>query len=95
MEGVPLTFSDLCPVPDGRLLFAAVAEAGESTYHDGECLGAALGMLDAGGVRRLERLAEPYKVEGVSVASGVDLLLVADADDPATGAPLLAASLPL
>ena len=95
VEGVPLTFSDLCPVPDGRLLFAAVAEAGESTYHDGECLGAALGMLDAGGVRRLERLAEPYKVEGVSVASGLDLLLVADADDPATAAPLLAASLPL
>jgi hypothetical protein len=94
VEGVPLTFSDLCPLPDGRLLFAAVAEAGESTYHDGECLGAALGMLGAGGVRRLERLTEPYKVEGVSVASGLDLLLVADADDPASAAPLLAASLP-
>jgi hypothetical protein len=50
-------------------------------------------MLDADGVRRLERLAEPYKVEGVSVASGLDLLLVADADDPAAAAPLLATSL--
>jgi hypothetical protein len=93
--GVPLTFSDLCPLPDGRLLFAAVAEAVESTYLDGECVGAALGLLDPGGVRRVERLAEPHKVEGVSLTSGPDLLLVADADDPAVAAPLLAASLAL
>lgn len=66
MDGVPLTFSDLCPLPDGRLLFAAVAETGESTYQDGEC-----------------------------VADGLDLLLVADADDPAVAAPLLAASVAL
>jgi hypothetical protein len=95
VDGVPLTFSDLCPLPDGRLLFAAVAEAVESTYHDGECVGSALGMLDGGRVRHLERLAEPYKVEGVSVASGLDLLLVADGDDPGEPAPLLAASLAL
>jgi hypothetical protein len=93
--GVPLTFSDLCPLPDGRLLFAAVAEAGESTYHDGECVGAAVGLLEERAVRTLEPLAEPYKVEGVSVAAGLDLLLVADADDPAVAAPLLAASLAL
>lgn len=95
VNGVPLTFSDLCPMPDGRLLFAAVAEAGESTYLDGECVGAALGVLDAGGVRRLEPLTEPYKVEGVSLAGGLDLLLVADADDAAVAAPLLAASVAL
>jgi hypothetical protein len=95
VEGVPLTFSDLCPLPDGRLLFCAVAEAGESTYLDGECLGAALGLVDAGGVRRLEPLAEPYKIEGVSLADGLDLLLVADADDPDRPAPLLAASFAL
>jgi hypothetical protein len=95
VDGVPLTFSDLCPLPDGRLVFCAVAEAGESTYLDGECVGAALGILDAGRVARLEPLAEPYKIEGVSVASGRDLLLVADADDRAAPAPLLAASLAL
>jgi hypothetical protein len=95
VEGVPLTFSDLCPLPDGGLLFAAVAEAGESTYHDGECVGAAVGLLEERGVRMLEPLAEPHKVEGVSVAAGLDLLLVADADDPAVPAPLLAASLAL
>jgi hypothetical protein len=95
VDGVPLTFSDLCPLPDGRLLFAAVAEAVESTYHDGECVGAALGVLDSTGVRRMEPLAEPHKVEGVSVASGPGLLLVADPDDRAVAAPLLAASLAL
>ena len=95
VEGVPLTFSDLCPLPDGRMVFSAVAEAGVSTFLDGECVGAALGLLDAGGVSRLEPLAEPYKVEGVSAASGIDLLLVADADEPGRPAPLLTASFPL
>jgi hypothetical protein len=95
VEGVALSFSDLSPLPDGRLLFCAVAEAGESTYLDGECVGAALGVLSAGGVERLEPLVEPYKIEGVSVPGGEELMLVADADDPAAPAPLLAASLPL
>jgi hypothetical protein len=94
-DGVELTFSDLCPLPDGRLLFCAVAEAGESTYLDGECVGAALGALHDGGISRLDPLAESYKIEGVSVASGSDLLLVADGDDRETPAPLLAASLSL
>jgi hypothetical protein len=95
MGGVALSFSDLCPLQDGRLLFCAVAEAGESTYHDGECLGAALGILDTAGVQSLEPLTEPHKVEGVSVASGSELLLVADGDDRSKASPLLAASLTL
>lgn len=92
VRGVALSFSDLCPLPDGRLLFCAVAEAGESTYLDGECVGAALGVLDAGGVQGLHHLAEPHKIEGVSLAGGADLLLVADGDDRTRPAPLLAAS---
>jgi hypothetical protein len=99
VEGVTLSFSDLCPLPDGRLLFCAVAEAGESTYLDGECVGAALGVLDPGGVQALDHLEEPHKIEGVSIASGgrdgVELLLVADGDDPAAAAPLLGTSLTL
>ena len=79
-------------MPDGRLLFSAVAEAGESTYLDGECVGAALGVLDAGGVQALDHVAEPHKIEGVTLASGADLLMVADGDDPARPAPLLGAS---
>jgi hypothetical protein len=93
--GVALSFSDLSPLPDGRLLFCAVAEAVESTYLDGECVGAGLGLLGPGGVERLDPLAEPYKIEGISLAVDEELLLVADADDPATPAPLLSASLPL
>jgi hypothetical protein len=95
VDGVALSFSDLCPLPGSGLLFCAVAEAGESTYHDGDCLGAALGMVVDGGVTRLVPLTEPYKIEGVSLAAGGDLLLVADDDDPATAAPLLTASFPL
>jgi hypothetical protein len=95
IEGVELTFSDLCPLPVGRLLFCAVAEAGESTYLDGDCVGAGLGLLGPGGVERLDPLAESYKIEGVSLAGDAELLLVADADDPATPAPLLAASVSL
>ena len=95
LDGVALSFSDLCPLPDGSLLFCAVAEAGESTYLDGDCLGAALGVCGDGGVARLEPLAQPYKIEGVSLAAGGDLLLVADDDDPATPSPLLTASFPL
>jgi hypothetical protein len=76
-------------------VFCAVAEAGESTYLDGECVGAAVGILDAGGVQSLHPLAEPYKIEGVSVASSGELLLVADGDDPSRPAPLLAVSVAL
>jgi hypothetical protein len=99
IEGVELSFSDLCPLPDGRLIFCAVAEAGESTYLDGKCVGAALGVLGADGVQTLEPLPESHKIEGVSVASATDqeaeLLLVADGDDPTQAAPLLATSLAL
>ena len=35
VDGVPLTFSDLCPLPDGRLLFAAVAEAARAPITTG------------------------------------------------------------
>lgn len=93
--GIALSFSDLCPLPDDRLLFCAVAEAGESTYLDGECVGAALGVLDTGGVQSLYPLAKPYKIEGVSVASDLELLLVADGDDPSEPAPLLTATIAL
>jgi hypothetical protein len=95
---VALGFSDLTPLPDGRLAFCAVAEAGESTYLDGECVGAAFGTLvpGAAGAPALRPLSEPHKVEGVAVTalSGgqASLLFVADPDDPALPSPLFAAS---
>jgi len=94
--GGPLTFSDLAPLPDGTLVFCAVAEDSGSTYHDGPCVGAGVGVLDpaAHRVTAFERLALPYKIEGVTPAPGGGLLLVADGDDVEQPAPLLHAPMP-
>jgi Family of unknown function (DUF6929) len=99
--GVPLTLSDLEPLPDGRLAFCAVAEDVRNTYEDGPSAGAAVGVLDpaTGSVARLAPLARACKVEGiVARAAGggaLELLLVADADDPSVAAPLLETELRL
>ena len=94
--GVPLTFSDLAPLADGRLLFCAVAEDSGSTYHDGPCVAAGIGVLDPRErrVHAFDLLPEPLKVEGVASAPDGTLLAVADADDAAVAAPLLRGSLP-
>ena len=86
LDGIPLTLSDLDPRPDGRLAFAAVAEATASTYEDGPIGGAALGVVDSatGAVAELEPLAAALKVEGLCGD-----LIVADADDHSRPAPLL------
>ena len=96
IDGVPLTFTDLAPGPNGNLLFTAAAENTDSTYYDGECLGAAVGVLDprAGELIGLWRLPTRHKVEGVDTAADGSLLLVADADDAKQPAPLFSASLP-
>ena len=96
--GVPLGFSDGAGLPDGRLVFTAVAEGGGSTYHDGEFTGASIGVLSPSGeLERMEPLEPPAKVEGITAVpiagGGYELLLVSDADDPATPSPLLRAVL--
>ena len=90
--GVRLSFSDLAPLGDGRLAFCCIAEAGESTYHDGECVAAGVGVLDPRGaaVERIELFEDPVKVEGVTPRGGGAMLLVADPDDAAIPSPLLA-----
>ena len=98
VEGVRLCFSDATALADGRVVFTAVAEAGEDTYLDGACVGAGVGVLDAGGnVAHYEPLEPLWKVEGVEAhtgdGGGTELLLVADADDPGKPSPLLAATL--
>ncbi len=99
-DGTPLGLTDLCALPDGRLLASAVAEGGTSTYDDGPCVAAAVAVLGAdGGVRQLHPLARPWKVEGILAAprgdGTVDLLLCSDPDDPGQVATLLGASLRL
>jgi hypothetical protein len=88
VDGVRLGFTDASSRPDGGVVFTAVAEAGEDTYLDGACVGAAVGVLGEGGeVVALEALEPLLKIEGVEAARD-RVLLVADPDDPGSCAPL-------
>jgi hypothetical protein len=93
LDGVPLGFTDLCAHPRAGLLFTAAAEGGSSTYEDGACAGSVIGSLSPQGeVRRVQRVEQVCKLEGVAVAHGdrqdLVLFLVADPDDRTQRAPL-------
>ena len=85
IDGIPLCFTDVTVLPDGDMVFSAVAEDTDTAYDDGPCVGAAIGIADNNGnVRSLHPLDEPLKVEGVhAYADGdaIKLVLVTDADD--------------
>ncbi|MDB4970662.1 MAG: hypothetical protein JWN44_6351 [Myxococcales bacterium] len=96
LDGARLGFTDASPLPDGRLLFTAAAEAGGSTYEDGAALGSVVGLLDGDVVCGQVRLATRDKVEGLHADADGDLLtlhLVTDADDRARSATLYRATL--
>jgi len=99
VDGVRLCFSDATALRDGSVLFTAVAEAGDDTYLDGTCAGAAIGLIGAGGeLVAVEALEPAAKVEGVEAeerSDGLRVLMVADADDPGKPSPLLVAQLDL
>lgn len=80
LHGVPLSFTDLCLDSQGRLLFSAAAEATESSYDDGACLGSVLGCWHAGQVRQLWPLAGEAKIEGLCLLADGSLRLVNDPD---------------
>jgi hypothetical protein len=98
VDGVRLCFSDATALPDGSILFTAVAEGGDDTYQDGQCVGAGIGMLDAAGeLSGFDRLEPGFKVEGIEVhhdGAETVVFLVADADDPSSPSVLLGAPLP-
>ena len=92
LNGVPATFTDLVALPDGRIVYSACAEATDDPVRDGEFVGAVVGVL--GGAAAV--LQPAHKVEGVfplADAGGIEVLLVADADDRAIPASLLRAAL--
>lgn len=95
MAGIPLGLTDGAALPDGTVVFAAVAEDSQDTYEDGPCVGAAVGMLDRDGrVRFMEYLDPTHKVEGISARiedQVIRLLLVTDADEVNSAARLLTA----
>lgn len=98
LAGVPLGFTDGAVLPDGRLIFAAVAEDTADSYLDGPCRGAALGVIDSSGrLGSLHPLQHPYKVEGLHAepsGTQVQLWAVTDADDASVPATLLHGVLP-
>jgi hypothetical protein len=99
IDGIPLAFTDGAALPDGSLMFTAVAEDADNSYDDGPCVGAAVGMAGLDGrLRFLERLDPTYKVEGIDARVEGDmirLLLVTDSDDEHLPASLLAAAIPV
>jgi len=99
IEGAALAFTDGAALPDGRVVFTAVAENTLDSYLDGPCLAAVVGILDRHGhVQSMQRLEPTAKVEGVHAVLAqdhLDLMLVTDADDAAIPAKLLTVQIPL
>lgn len=85
IQGVPFSFTDAAALPNGNMVFSAVAEDTEDAIRDGPCVGAAIGIADNNGnLRSLHRLDRPYKIEGIHAQldeNRLDLLLVTDADN--------------
>jgi hypothetical protein len=91
--GVALGVTDAVALDGGRVLVSAAAEDTPNAVDDGPVVGAALALLDDGGVLASVPLPGAYKVEGLAVrettADGLRLLAVTDADDPAAASELL------
>jgi hypothetical protein len=95
IEGIPLCFTDAAALPDGTMVFTAVAEDTDDNYKDGACAGAAVGIVDKE-LQCLYRLERPYKVEGVNARVEGDvirLLMVTDADEFEIPAALFSATI--
>ncbi|MCK9236720.1 MAG: hypothetical protein M0Q29_02450 [Thiopseudomonas sp.] len=93
VAGVPLSFTDAYALEDGACLFTAAAENTDNSYLDGECVAAAIGLIDAQHQLRWLKPVQPiFKIEGISakqIGEQLQILLVSDADNPATAAQLL------
>ncbi len=98
IDGIPLTPTDACLLPNGHWLLSAAAENTADSTLDGPCAGSALAVVSPEGkVQQLHYLHGAPKVEGISVqASGSTLtvLMVTDADHPDVPSQLLALVLP-
>lgn len=96
LHGVGLSFSDLSPLEDGRMVFSASAERDDG-LSDGLIEGSALGIMDAScEIISLEPVDRPIKIEGITARlhnDGIEVLAVTDSDDPKDPTPLLRAHL--
>ena len=83
LNNVQLGFTDAFYLKEQDLtVFLAAAENTDSTYNDGDYVGAVIGCLDKNNhVVYQEELKCPFKPEGLWV-DGCEILIVTDADDP-------------
>lgn len=103
VEGVPLSLTDGTALDGGAWAFSAVAESTDNSYHDGACVGAAIGIVAPDGrVHTLQLLAGAPKVEGLCAQRMLAqpgntwlFTLVTDPDDPHTPAQMLQTQLAL
>jgi hypothetical protein len=99
IDGVPLGFSDAAALPDGSIVFSAIAENAANAFDDGAFTGAAIGIIATDGtVSRWMRVREPAKIEGICAEAHRDtvrLLVVTDADDARIPAVLYGATFTL
>ncbi len=97
IEGYPLGFTDAATDMDGRVWYIAVAEATDSTYDDGEYIGAVLGYLDPVSLRPVRSfpLEIAAKPEGLCLTPDLaKFYVVTDADDRSKPALLFEGFLP-
>lgn len=88
------TFTDLCPLTNGRSLFTAAAEDTDNPYEDGEIIGSAVGVLEADGtVSHFQKVEQIVKLEGIAVAGDL-VYVVTDSDNPQEPATLFSLKLP-
>jgi hypothetical protein len=94
---VPFCFTDASALPDGSVVFSAIAEDTDDSYNDGPCVGSAIGVADREGrIRLMHRLDLAHKIEGIEArveGDVVRLLLVTDADNPGVPAGLFSATI--
>lgn len=85
INNINLGFTDAC-FCNNKLFFLAVAESGNSTYNDGQYVGAFIGYFDnAGKAVLISQLDSAFKPEGLwveGIDSGYRAYIVTDADDP-------------
>ncbi len=95
IEGIGLSFTDAVPMPDGRVVFLATAEATDDEYRDGANLGSSLGIMKVNGdIERIIRISGREKFEGICAdylttkatssdraAHSMEVLLVSDTDN--------------
>jgi hypothetical protein len=94
VQEIPLCFTDGVALPDGKVVFSAVAEDVSDNYGDGPWVAGAIGMIGTDGkVQVVNYIDGACKIEGIHAeygGAGVKLWLVSDADDANIPAKLLA-----